>query len=113
MPTNRFLSSVPHGIDDEAIPHSIEAMAAERLPLIMKAQPEGPYRLCGNCLGGIVAFEVARLLVAAGKEVEMVCMIDPPTINSNKIRADVAFDNEVCAAIPWSCRRSRDGVDMV
>jgi acyl-CoA synthetase (AMP-forming)/AMP-acid ligase II/thioesterase domain-containing protein len=77
-----LLVAVPHGTDDEAIPHSIEAMAAERLPLIMKAQPEGPYRICGNCLGGIVAFEVARLLVAAGQEVEMVCMIDPPTVNS-------------------------------
>ena len=59
-------------------------MAAERLPLIMEAQPEGPYRLCGYCLGGIVAFEVARLLLAAGKEVEMVFMIDPPTINARK-----------------------------
>jgi len=77
-----LLVVVPHGTGDEAIPHSIEAMAAQRLPLIMKAQPAGPYRLCGNCLGGIVAFEMARLLLAAGEEVEMVCMIDPPTINS-------------------------------
>ena len=61
------------------IPRSIEAMAAERLPLILEAQPEGPYRLCGYCIGGIVAFETARLLVAAGKDVEMVFMIDPPT----------------------------------
>ena len=59
-------------------------MAADRLPLIMKAQPEGPYRLGGKCLGGIVAFEVARMLVAAGKEVEMVVLLDPPTINANK-----------------------------
>ena len=75
---------IPHGAGDETIPHSIEAMAAERLPVILQAQPEGPYRLCGNCLGGIVAFEAARLLIAAGKDVEMVCMIDPPTINSLK-----------------------------
>jgi oxalate---CoA ligase len=79
-----LLAVVPHGADNETIPHSIEAMAAERLPLILQVQPEGPYRLCGNCLGGIVAFEAARLLIAAGKDVDMVCMIDPPTINARR-----------------------------
>ena len=74
---------VPHG-GSEAFPQSVEAMAADRLPLILQAQPEGPYRLCGYCLGGIVAFETARLLLAAGKEVEMVFMINSPTINARK-----------------------------
>jgi thioesterase domain-containing protein/acyl carrier protein len=79
-----LLIVAPHGIGDEPIPRSIEAMAADRLPLILGAQPKGPYRLCGNCLGGIVAFEVARMLVAAGNEVELVAMIDPPTINARR-----------------------------
>ena len=74
----------PHGTDNEPIPNSIEAMVADRIPLILNAQPDGPYRLGGKCLGGIVAFEVARQLVAAGKEVEMVIMVDPPTINARK-----------------------------
>ena len=74
----------PHGTEDEPIPRTIEAMAADRLQLILNAQPEGPYRLGGKCLGGIVAFEVARLLAAAGKEVEMVVMLDPPTINARR-----------------------------
>ena len=74
---------VPHG-GSEAFPQSIEAMAADRLPLILEAQPEGPYRLCGYCVGGMVAFEAARLLLAAGKEVDMVFMIDAPTINARK-----------------------------
>ena len=73
---------VPHGAGDEPVPSSIEAMAAERLPLIINSQPEGPYRLGGNCIGGIVAFEVARMLIASGREVEMVVMLDAPTINS-------------------------------
>ena len=79
-----LLVVAPHGTGDEPIPHSIEAMAADRLSLIMKAQPEGPYRLAGVCLGGIVAFEVARMLVAAGKEVEIVVLLDPPTVNTHK-----------------------------
>jgi thioesterase domain-containing protein len=38
----------------------------------------------GNCTGGIIAFEVARQLVAAGREVEMVAMLDSPTIGADK-----------------------------
>jgi acyl-CoA synthetase (AMP-forming)/AMP-acid ligase II/thioesterase domain-containing protein len=79
-----LLVVIPHDASDEPIPASIEAMAADRLSLIVNAQPEGPYRLCGNCLGGIVAFEVARMLIAAGKEVDFVCMIDPPTVNASR-----------------------------
>jgi oxalate---CoA ligase len=79
-----LLIVAPHGSGDELIPNSIEAMAADRLPLILNAQPDGPYRLCGNCLGGIVAFEVARMLLSAGKKVEMVVMIDAPTINARR-----------------------------
>ena len=59
-------------------------MAADRLPLVMSAQPKGPYRLGGKCLGGIVAYELARLLVASGEKVEMVVMIDAPTINARR-----------------------------
>jgi hypothetical protein len=59
-------------------------MAFDRYPLIVNAQPKGPYRLCGVCASGLVAFEVARLLIAAGKEVEMIGMIDPPTINARR-----------------------------
>jgi oxalate---CoA ligase len=78
-----ILVVAPHG-GGEAFPRSIEAMAVERLPLILDAQPEGPYRLCGFCIGGMIAFEAARLLLAAGKEVDVVFMIDSPTINARK-----------------------------
>ena len=74
----------PHGIGNDTIPSTIEAMAADRLPLILRAEAEGPFRLCGGCVAGIVAFEVARLLVAAGKKVELVVMLDPPTINARR-----------------------------
>jgi acyl-CoA synthetase (AMP-forming)/AMP-acid ligase II/thioesterase domain-containing protein len=74
----------PHGNGNEPIPPTIEAMAADRLPLIIDAQAEGPYRLSGFCGGGIVAFEVARLLIAAGKSVEMVVMLDTPTVTASR-----------------------------
>jgi oxalate---CoA ligase len=83
-PDQPILVIAPHGTRDDPIPNSIEAMAADRLSLITKAQPHGPYRLCGYCMGGLVAFEVARLLVAAGKRVELVAMIDAPTFNARR-----------------------------
>ena len=79
-----LLLVAPHGAEGDAIPPTIEAMAAIRLPLILDAQPEGPYRLCGQCIQGIVAFEVARLLVTAGKKVELVIMLDTPNVNANR-----------------------------
>ena len=79
-----FFVVAPHGMGIEPVPRSIEAMAADRLPLIMDAQPEGPYRLFGSCVGGLVVFELARLLVAAGREVEMVIMLDPPVISARR-----------------------------
>lgn len=72
----------PHGLGDERIPSSIEAMAADRLRLIRDAQPKGPYRLCGYCNGALVAFEVARRLISAGERVDMVGLIDPPPVNA-------------------------------
>jgi benzoate-CoA ligase family protein len=72
----------PHGLDDTPIPRSIEVMAADRVSLIREAHPNGPYRLAGYCLGGLVAFETARQLVDLGEDVDFVTMIDPPTTNA-------------------------------
>lgn len=76
-----FYSVAPHGLDSDSIPPSIEQMAAERLPLILQMQPQGPYRLGGYCNGGMVAFEIARLLINAGHRVDLVTIIDTPTLN--------------------------------
>jgi acyl carrier protein len=67
----------PHGMRGQPMPQSIEAMAVDRLPAIMEAQPRGPYRLGGHCVGAAVAFETARLLLARGHRIELVAMIDP------------------------------------
>jgi thioesterase domain-containing protein len=100
-PDQPLFSVTPHGIGDEPIPNSIEAMAHDRYSAIVKAQPEGPYRLGGYCASGLVAFEAARLLVAAGKQVEMVVMIDPPTVNAARsMQLIVAAMNRTRSATP-------------
>src|SRR5262249_5680222 len=77
-----LISVAPHGLGGEPAPLSIEQMASERLPLILAAQPVGPFRLGGHCNGGTVAFEVARLLQAAGHRVELLALIDVPMLNA-------------------------------
>jgi hypothetical protein len=62
-PDYLIISIDPHGLRGEPIPLSIEEMAADRLPLILKRLASGPFGLGGN--GPMVAFEAARPLMAA------------------------------------------------
>ncbi|MBX3413399.1 MAG: hypothetical protein KF708_11985 [Pirellulales bacterium] len=65
------------GIDGTTAPHeTIEAMAAHYLSAIKSAQPTGPYHLCGWSTGGVVAFELARQMRAAGDEVGLLALLD-------------------------------------
>ena len=80
-PDRPILAIAPHGNDGERVPASIEEMAADRLPLILEAQPRGPYVLGGHCNGALVAFETARLLVNAGHRVDLVVMFDPVVVS--------------------------------
>jgi oxalate---CoA ligase len=75
-----LIAVAPHGMGEEPIPLSIQAMAADRLAAVLESQPQGPYRLGGHCVGAIVALETARLLLARGHRIEIVVMIDPPLV---------------------------------
>jgi thioesterase domain-containing protein len=66
----------PHGLNGTAFRDSIEDMAAERVRSIMQVRPSGPLRIGGFCGGGVVAYEVARQLVAHGRRVETLLLID-------------------------------------
>ena len=66
------------GPDETNCIHSIEDMAALYLREIRQHRPHGPYHLAGSCLGGVVAFEMARQLLAVGEEVGLLLMIDAP-----------------------------------
>lgn len=56
-PDYSIISIDPHGLRGEPIPPSIEEMAADCLPLILKRPASGPFRLGGN--GAMVALEAA------------------------------------------------------
>jgi FkbH-like protein len=54
----------------------IADMAAYYIQQIRTVQPQGPYLLGGMCAGGVLSFEMACQLEAAGQEVAMVVLMD-------------------------------------
>lgn len=58
------------------LPGSVEAIAAYHIPEILKIQPKGPYAVAGYSYGGFMAYEIAKQLIAMGKEVSFFGIID-------------------------------------
>ena len=60
-----------------AVPHSnVEQMAAHYIPEILRVQPVGPYVICGQSFGGLIAYEIGRQLEAQGKRIALIGLID-------------------------------------
>ncbi|HWB58125.1 MAG TPA: amino acid adenylation domain-containing protein [Chthoniobacteraceae bacterium] len=54
---------------------TVEEIAATHVKTIRSLQAEGPYHLFGYCFGGLLAFEAARQLHAAGATIGVVAML--------------------------------------
>jgi amino acid adenylation domain-containing protein len=57
---------------------TLESFAGCLLRKIQAVQSEGPYTIGGFCLGGLLAYEIASQLRAAGHEVSLVAIVDAP-----------------------------------
>jgi len=70
----------PGVMDAEQPLRSIEAMARRYVLELRAEQPHGPYHVGGYSLGGVVAFEMATILMREGDEVATMALIDcaPP-----------------------------------
>lgn len=66
------------GLCGQPLQRTIPEMAAHYAKLIRAAQPAGPYYLGGFCFGGLVAYEMARLLTAQGQDVAFLAIFDTP-----------------------------------
>ena len=65
------------GFDGESEPETdLVRMASRYVDALRARQPQGPYVLGGWSLGGIVAYEMAVQLAAAGHDVPAVFLID-------------------------------------
>lgn len=71
----------PLGLAGEPVPQSYQEMAEIHLEQIRRVQPTGPYLLGGQCNGGLVALEIARLMAAQGEAVIKVAMIHASVSN--------------------------------
>lgn len=65
---------------DPAVPSwrtsTIEQIAAACLRAVRAERPSGPYRLGGHSIGGVVAYEMACMLMSAGEQVEILILLD-------------------------------------
>ncbi len=73
------LYGLSSSLDNDAdVPHFRDVMnsAAYYVHELQKIQPQGPYHLIAVSFGGVIAYEVAQLLVNQGQEVEFLGLLD-------------------------------------
>ncbi len=67
----------PLGLDGEAAPlERVEDMAKQYLDDIAQVVGEGPFVLAGYSFGGLVAFEIGRMLQGRGRRLEPLILLD-------------------------------------
>jgi amino acid adenylation domain-containing protein len=62
----------------DAPPTSLADLADDYTRRIRAAQPDGPYRLGGWSMGGVLAFEIAKRLTGAHASVALLVLLDAP-----------------------------------
>lgn len=76
-PDGPFYGLQARGLEDGQEPFtSVESAACYYLGSIRTVQPEGPYFIGGWSLGGLIAFEMARMLQAQGQQVALLALFD-------------------------------------
>ena len=58
--------------------YTLESIASHYIAAIKTAQPQGPYELAGWSMGGVIAVEMARQLLAVGEQVNRLLLLDSP-----------------------------------
>ncbi|HEU4407574.1 MAG TPA: amino acid adenylation domain-containing protein [Polyangiaceae bacterium] len=72
-----FYAFQARGLDDDEPPFdTVEALADHYLPALLEAAPTGDYWLAGWSFGGLVAYEMARRLRAAGRPAAGLLLLD-------------------------------------
>jgi thioesterase domain-containing protein/acyl carrier protein len=76
-PDQPFYGIQPQGLDGkQPCLTTVSEMAEQYLQELRKVQPEGPYRIGGYSFGGLVAYEMAQLLLARGEKVALLALFD-------------------------------------
>ena len=78
---------------------SIEEMAQACLPHILEANSTDAFSLGGFCNGALLAWEIAHQLERLGREVELVALIEAPSLNARPLFRTIAQLNGFIAAV--------------
>ncbi|MEQ1514796.1 MAG: amino acid adenylation domain-containing protein, partial [Lysobacteraceae bacterium] len=102
-PDQPFFGLQAVGLDGRTPPlETVEATATANVAAIRTIQPQGPYRLIGHSYGGVVAYEMARLLMEQGEDVADLVLLDAiaPRVMQTLNSFDKSKEAEdLCAAI--------------
>lgn len=88
------------GLDGHGGSQSIEEMARSYVRQVRIVAPEGPYLFAGQCIGGLIAREMTRVLQDEGESVELLLMYDTPNLYSSSYKLTKAMP-----AMPPALRR--------
>jgi thioesterase domain-containing protein len=61
-------------------------MATRYIDVMRSRQPNGPYRIGGYCLGGVIAYEMARQLEKTGEEVSVLAVFEGSLPDTGDVR---------------------------
>ncbi|MGH9825321.1 MAG: thioesterase domain-containing protein, partial [Blastocatellia bacterium] len=74
------------GLDEGEEPYyALEEMASHYLDDLYSVQTKGPFLIGGYSVGGFVAFEMARRLLAAGHQIALLALIDSPRFDAGNL----------------------------
>jgi len=94
-PDQPFYGLQAVGLDGKALPlNSVEATAQVNIAALKTLQPTGPYRFIGHSYGGVVAYEMTRILASQGEEVSSLVLLDSiaPALKQSQMDHDEAED---------------------
>ncbi|WP_306359963.1 non-ribosomal peptide synthetase [Nocardia sp. CC227C] len=89
---------LPHLTEDDTGIDSIEQLAQRYIRELRAVRPRGPYHLLGWSLGGLIAYEMAVQLRAAGAEVGLLALLDSRVLADEPEPADPSA-GELLAAL--------------
>ncbi|UAA37473.1 HAD-IIIC family phosphatase [Paraneptunicella aestuarii] len=84
------------GLDGRKAPlNSVQEIAEANIEALKSVQPEGPYHFLGYSNGGVVAFEMTRMLQKQGDEVASIVMLDS-LAPKHRVNDEIAEIVDVC-----------------
>jgi thioesterase domain-containing protein len=97
----------------ESVDRSVEATAEAYLVALRHRQPHGPYALAGECVGGLIAFEMAQRLITQGEEIALLLLLDtwcPTVAGALRYHYGGRYVEQLRSLVAARCAIARDGI---